>query len=145
MNQTVCGKGWALLGDAAGFTDGITAEGIYYAFRSAELLAESIRRGEPLTYEAAWRSEFRDDLETAAAWRDRFYCGTVLCKTFIRRSLQAVKHSPTIRGMLDQLICGNLSYKALLQNLVYRSPQILTQVICSKTRTMTNYELRITN
>ena len=38
MNQTVCGKGWALLGDAAGFADGITAEGIYYAFRSAELL-----------------------------------------------------------------------------------------------------------
>jgi flavin-dependent dehydrogenase len=144
MNQVVCGKGWALLGDAAGFADGITAEGIYYAFRSAELLAESFQRGEPLTYEAAWRSEFRDDLETAAAWRDRFYCGMVLSKTFIRRSLQAVKHSPTIRGMLDHVISGNLSYKALLQNLVYKSPQILAQVICSKTRRITNCELRIT-
>jgi flavin-dependent dehydrogenase len=145
MNQTVCGQGWALLGDAAGFADGITAEGIYYAFRSAELLAESFRRGEPLTYEAAWRSEFKDDLETAAAWRDRFYCGMVLSKTFIRRSLQAVKHSPTIRGMLDHVISGNLSYKALLQNLVYKSPQILAQVLCSKTRRITNCELRITN
>jgi len=145
MNQTVCGERWALLGDAAGFTDGITAEGIYYAFRSAELLAESIRRGEPLTYEAAWRSEFRDDLETAAAWRDRFYCGMVLSKTFIRRSLQAVKHSPTIRGMLDHVISGKLSYKALLQNLIYKSPQILAQVICSKTRRMMHYELRMTN
>lgn len=145
MNQTVCGENWALLGDAAGFTDGITAEGIYYAFRSAELLAESIRIGKPLTYEAAWRSEFRDDLETAAAWRDRFYCGMVLSKTFIRRSLQAVKHSPTIRGMLDRVIGGNLSYKALLQNLVYRSPQILAQVICSKTRRMIRYELRTAN
>ena len=145
MNQTVCGKGWALLGDAAGFADGITAEGIYYAFRSAELLAESFQRGEPLTYEAAWRSEFRDDLETAAAWRDRFYCGMVLSKTFIRRSLQAVKHSPTVRSMLDHVISGNLSYKALLQNLVYKSPQILAQVICSKTRILANNELRITN
>jgi flavin-dependent dehydrogenase len=145
MNQTVCGKRWALLGDAAGFADGITAEGIYYAFRSAELLAESFQRGEPLTYEAAWRSEFRDDLETAAAWRDRFYCGMVLSKTFIRRSLQAVKHSPTIRGMLDRVISGNLSYKALLQNLVYKSPQILTQVIRSKTRILANDELRMTN
>jgi flavin-dependent dehydrogenase len=132
MNQRVCGERWALLGDAAGFTDGITAEGIYYAFRSAELLAESVQRGKPLTYEAAWRSEFSDDLETAAAWRDRFYCGMVLSKTFIRRSLQAVKHSPSIRGMLDRVISGNLSYRALLQNLVYKSPQILVQVLRSR-------------
>ncbi|HTY62980.1 MAG TPA: NAD(P)/FAD-dependent oxidoreductase [Acidobacteriota bacterium] len=145
MNQKVCGERWALLGDAAGFTDGITAEGIYYAFRSAELLADSCRRREPLAYEAAWRSEFSDDLETAAAWRDRFYCGMVLSKTFIRRSLQAVKHSPTIRHMLDRVISGNLSYKALLQNLVYKSPQILAQVIRSKSRRITNYELQITN
>lgn len=145
IQQAVCGQNWALLGDAAGFTDGITAEGIYYAFRSAELLAESIRAEEPLAYETAWRSEFRDDLETAAEWRDRFYCGMVLSKTFIRRSLQAVKHSPTIRNMLDHLISGNLSYKTLLQNLVYKSPQILTQVICSKARRLVDYELQITN
>jgi hypothetical protein len=69
----------------------------------------------------------------------------VLSKTFIRRSLQAVKHSPTIRHMLDRVISGNLSYKALLQNLVYKSPQILAQVIRSKTRRITNYELQITN
>jgi flavin-dependent dehydrogenase len=145
MNQHVCGESWALLGDAAGFTDGITAEGIYYAFRSAELLAESFRRGQLSTYEDAWRAEFRDDLETAAAWKDRFYCGMVLSKTFIRRSLQAVKHSPTIRHMLDRVISGNLSYKALLQNLVYKSPQILAQVVCSKTRRMANCELQTTN
>ncbi len=135
IHQRVCGRAWALVGDAAGFTDGITAEG------SAELLADSIRRGDPVTYEAAWREEFMDDLETAAAWRDRFYCGMVLSKTFIRRSLQAVKHSPTVRHMLDHVISGKLSYKTLLQNLVYRSPQILAQVIRSKTGRAASYGL----
>jgi flavin-dependent dehydrogenase len=132
IKQRVCGKRWALLGDAAGFTDGITAEGIYYALRSAELLAESIRQEAPQTYEFAWRSEFLQDLGTAAAWRDRFYCSTVLSKTFIRRSLQSVRHSPAVQRLLDDLICGSISYKTLLRNLVFRSPQILTQAFRHK-------------
>src|SRR5437588_2290482 len=36
------GKSWALIGDAAGFADPITGEGIYYAFKSADLLADSL-------------------------------------------------------------------------------------------------------
>lgn len=36
------GEGWALVGDAAGFADPITGEGIYYAFKSADLLAEAL-------------------------------------------------------------------------------------------------------
>src|SRR6266446_1766100 len=35
-----CGQQWALLGDAAGFADPVTGEGIYYALRSAELFAD---------------------------------------------------------------------------------------------------------
>src|SRR5205823_856251 len=41
------GEGWALLGDAAGFADPVTGEGIYYALRSAELFAEAFLRGAP--------------------------------------------------------------------------------------------------
>src|ERR1044072_6919560 len=36
------GEGWALIGDAAGFADPITGEGIYYAFKSADLLADAL-------------------------------------------------------------------------------------------------------
>jgi flavin-dependent dehydrogenase len=140
VNQRVCGETWALLGDAAGFTDGITAEGIYYALRSAELLAESIRRGSPPLYEAAWRSEFMADLETAAAWRDRFYSSMVLSRTFIRRSLQAVRHSRTVQKLLDDLICGNISYRSLLRSLALRSPEILIQAFRHKARHTANYE-----
>jgi flavin-dependent dehydrogenase len=145
IDQRVCGQDWALLGDAAGFADPITAEGIYYALRSAELFAESFRQGDPLKYEERWRSDFMTDLETAAAWRDRFYSGIVLKQTFIRRALQSIRYSSVARKLLDDLISGGISYKTLLRNLVFRSPQIIGQMLLNKTRRMTNYELRITN
>ena len=37
------GERWGLLGDAAALADPITGEGIYYALRSAEVLAETLR------------------------------------------------------------------------------------------------------
>lgn len=43
--RRACGEGWALLGDAAGFADPVTGEGIYYALRSAELFADAFSRG----------------------------------------------------------------------------------------------------
>jgi flavin-dependent dehydrogenase len=123
----VCGDNWALLGDAAGFTDAITAEGIYYALRSAELLAESIRREDPRSYEIAWRADFGAELKSAAAWRDRFYSGMVLSRTFIRRALQTVRYSEIVCGLLDSLIAGNISYNAMFRSLVFKSPAIIAQ------------------
>src|SRR4030095_3626563 len=40
--NVIAGDRWALVGDAAGLADPITGEGIYFAFRSAEILAETI-------------------------------------------------------------------------------------------------------
>ena len=48
-SRTTCGEDWALLGDAAGFADPVTGEGIYYALRSEELFAESYLRGAQLS------------------------------------------------------------------------------------------------
>lgn len=46
----VGGKGWALIGDAAGVADPVTREGIFFSVRSAELLASSILAGRPRSY-----------------------------------------------------------------------------------------------
>src|ERR1041385_7282085 len=53
--RITCGDDWALLGDAAGFADPVTGEGIYYALRSAELFAGAYLGGAPLSYESSWR------------------------------------------------------------------------------------------
>jgi flavin-dependent dehydrogenase len=134
VRQRVCGKDWALVGDAAGFTDAITAEGIYYALRSAELLADSFRKGDPMIYERAWRNDFGPDLESAAVWRDRFYGSMVLSQTFIKRALQTIRHCGSVQGLLDDLIAGNITYTSLFRNLVFRSPSILLQAFRNKAR-----------
>lgn len=45
--RDVAGPGWALVGDAAGFLDPLTGEGIYQALESASLLAARVLDGAP--------------------------------------------------------------------------------------------------
>jgi menaquinone-9 beta-reductase len=59
--STPAGPGWLLIGDAAGFIDPFTGEGIYRALRSARAAAEALRAGEAGAedrYLAARRSAF---------------------------------------------------------------------------------------
>ena len=63
--RRVCGEGWALIGDAAGFADPVTGEGIYYALRSAELFAECALASRPDQYEQRWREDFGAELKSS--------------------------------------------------------------------------------
>lgn len=60
----VGGPGYLLVGDAAGFTDPFTGEGVFRALRGAELAADAVSRalalpsGEPRGYEEARREAF---------------------------------------------------------------------------------------
>ncbi|TMB82556.1 MAG: hypothetical protein E6J39_08460 [Chloroflexi bacterium] len=57
----VAGDGWLLVGDAAGFIDPFTGEGIYRALRSARLAAEALGRPDASVaqhYVAARRAGF---------------------------------------------------------------------------------------
>jgi flavin-dependent dehydrogenase len=125
--QRVCGKNWALLGDAAGFADAVTGEGISFALRSAELLARSIRRSEPLQYESAWRRDFGAGLLKAADWRDRFYGGTFLLQAFTHRAIQILRHSATLRALTNDLVGGLRSYEGIRRQIILRSPRILLE------------------
>ena len=70
------GDGWALVGDAAGFCDPITGEGIFYAFKSADLLADALLESEQAEslngnydratarYEQLWRDVSAESLST---------------------------------------------------------------------------------
>ncbi|MEJ1202832.1 MULTISPECIES: NAD(P)/FAD-dependent oxidoreductase [unclassified Streptomyces] len=44
-----------LVGDAAGYTDALTGEGLSLAFTGAEALVANVRRGTPSRYETDWR------------------------------------------------------------------------------------------
>ncbi len=132
VGQRVCGRNWALLGDAAGFVDALTSEGIYFALRSAEILAESVQKCDPLSYEGLWRRDFGADLERAAAWREFFYAGTLFLHAFTRRAVQMIKRSATVRRITDGLICGRYSYLQVRRKLLSQCPRIFAEAICTE-------------
>lgn len=114
--RTACGEGWALLGDAAGFADPVTGEGIYYAIRSAELFADAYLAGEPLAYEQKWREDFGAELKRASQMRRRFY-GNFWGAPFTDRMIEFARGHRGIRKVLGQLVAGDQGYTDLKKKL----------------------------
>ena len=111
-----CGERWALLGDAAGFADPVTGEGIYYALRSAELFADAYLSGSPLDYEQRWRADFGKELQRASQMRRRFY-GNFWGAPFTDRMIEFARGHRGIRRVLGQLVAGDQGYVNLKKKL----------------------------
>jgi flavin-dependent dehydrogenase len=114
--RTACGEGWALLGDAAGFADPVTGEGIYYALRSAELFSEAYLSGRPLGYENRWREDFGRELQRASQMRRRFY-GNFWGAPFTERMIEFARGHRGIKRVLGDLIAGEQGYTDLKKKL----------------------------
>ncbi len=56
LERPRCGGTWLTVGDAAGFCDPLTGEGIFLAIASAHEAAAAIVQGDHLSYEARWRN-----------------------------------------------------------------------------------------
>ena len=115
--RTVSGGDWALLGDAAGFADPVTGEGIYYALRSAELLAQAYLSGEFSSYERKWRADFGAELRRAAQMRRRFY-GNFWGAPFTERMIEFARGHRGVKRVLGDLVAGEQGYVDLKKKLV---------------------------
>jgi len=118
----IAGEGWALIGDAAGLVDPITGEGIYYAFKSAQILADTLDA--PAQYGMRVHSEIGRELERAARMYRRFYRGRFLGADFKKRTVQLSRRSRTLQLILANLIAGNQSYLTLKKKLFLSIPAI---------------------
>ena len=114
--RRACGQRWALLGDAAGFADPVTGEGIYYALRSAELFASTYLAGEPLEYERRWREDFGRELQRASQMRRKFY-GNFWGAPFTERMIEFARGHRGIRHVLGELVAGQQGYTDLKRKL----------------------------
>jgi geranylgeranyl reductase family protein len=118
----ISGERWALIGDAAGLVDAITGEGIYYAFKSAQILADTIDK--PDQYAAKVGMEIGVELQRAARMYKGFYRGHFLGGDFKKRTVQLSRRSRTLRTILGNLIAGNQSYLNLKKKLLFSIPSI---------------------
>ena len=110
----LAGKGWAVVGDAAGLVDPLTGEGIYYAMRSGELLAESLLEASPESYAARVREEFGRDLALGARLAPFFYRSDFFGQAVTTRTIQIARRSATFAQLLEDLIEGSQGYMGLV-------------------------------
>jgi flavin-dependent dehydrogenase len=123
----IAGAGWALLGDAAALADPITGEGIYYALRSAELLAETLREeGSPRRYPERALASFGADLLKAAALHARFFA-----PGFAGRMVGYAARSGAINRVLGDLVLGDQGYVGLKRRLVRAAPRFALEMALS--------------
>jgi len=121
-DNAIAGDGWALVGDAAGLADPITAEGIYFAFRSAEILAETI--GQTGEYPKVIWNDMGRELSRAARMYTRFHRGRFWGTELRKLTVQLAPRSPTLRLILGNLIAGNQSYLSLKKTLLLSIPAV---------------------
>jgi len=133
-NARLCGEGWAMIGDAAGFVDAITGEGIFYALQSSELLSQALLNDAPETYAALVRRELLPELERASRIADRFYAGKWLGGPVIERMIQLTGRSPKFCDLMRDLFAGSQGYEDLKRR-IYRSlPRIVGEAIVGAVR-----------
>ena len=118
--RRACGERWTLLGDAAGFADPVTGEGIYYALRSAELFADAYLARDPPDYERRWREDFGRELQRASEMRRRFY-GNFWGAPFTERMIEFARGHRGIRKVLGELVAGDQGYTNLKRKLARRA------------------------
>jgi flavin-dependent dehydrogenase len=112
-HRRLSGRNWALAGDAAACTDPITGEGLYYALRSGDMLAEALIQEAPEAYAAQLWSEFSADLEFAARIARVLFRGQFLGAAVTTRMVQFLRRSATFRELVRDVFSGSQSYRTL--------------------------------
>ena len=141
-NNRVAGDRWIAVGDAAGFVDPITGEGIYYAIRSGDLAGQLIGSDlhapekHPAIYAETLRSDFTDDLAFAATIAKRVYLGSFLFGANHARMVQFLRRSPTFLATMQEVFAGTITYfdfrKKLLTNINSSLGEIATNYLLGR-------------
>ena len=131
-SNRISGPGWGLIGDAAGLADPITGEGIYFALRSAHILAETFPAA--AAYQERVETECFRELESASKLYRRFYSGRFLGGSFQKRMIQMARRSPTIRGYLGRLVSGSEGYRGLRGKLLCSAPRVAFEMVSAPFR-----------
>jgi flavin-dependent dehydrogenase len=123
-DNAVAGPGWALVGDASGSVDPLTGEGIYYALKTAHLLAEALIQGSLQAYEAAWQAMATVSIAKVSKKRDTFYHPTTL-----RMLALLLDYSPSVRALTGNIICGGQQYDTLKSRVKAELPSYIKEVL----------------
>jgi flavin-dependent dehydrogenase len=118
-------------GDAAGFVNGFTADGIFYAMVSGELAARAVieTAGDPARMAAAYRRA--SDYEIGAELRDSVAIQRFLFadRGRIARVIGGAGREAALTRLILDFACGAGSYRALRRRILTRSPLVAGRLI----------------
>jgi flavin-dependent dehydrogenase len=130
LRQPGCGR-VLLAGDAGGFVNGFTAEGIYYAMVSGEHAARIIAAATADAVDLAKPYRRAVESEIGAELRD-----SVLIQRYLfrdrRRIASVIAHAPhasDITRLILDFAVGRLSYRGLRRRLFVRSPLLAVRLV----------------
>ncbi len=132
--RRVVGPNWALVGDAAAWVDPITGEGLFYALRSGDLLAQALIEGAPSTYPERVRDAFSTELEFATRIARKLYRGRFLGGAVTTRMIQFIRHSSTFSTLMGDVFSGGQDYTSLKQRLWSQVGVTMSEVLHSLLR-----------
>ncbi len=111
--RRIVGRNWAMAGDAAACVDPVTGEGLYYALRSGDLLAQALIEGQLQAYPERLRAAFSADLEFAASIARKLFRGNFLGGAITTRMVQLLNYSPAFRDLMRDVFSGSQDYRTL--------------------------------
>ncbi len=122
-------------GDAGGFVNACTAEGIYYAMVSGELAGQAIAGGAASgpravnrRYDRAWRAEIGAELADAVLLQRYLFARHDRVNRVVRAAASA-------NGLIDEMLAytrGELSYPALRRRMFFRFPMTALRMVRAK-------------
>jgi geranylgeranyl reductase family protein len=107
-----------LAGDAAGFVNGITAEGIYYAMVSGHLAGRAAARGTTDGYERSWRDEIGAELRDAVLVQRHL----LTTPERIDALVSAARRAPGVADLLIRYAMGDVTYFKARRRVLLRAP-----------------------
>jgi len=103
-----------LAGDAGGFVNALTAEGIYYAMVTGELAARAAIQGQLSGYERAWKLEIGDELAHSVRLQKLLLADP----TRIDRIVRAASRHPALADLLARYATGAIQHAELRWSLI---------------------------
>lgn len=114
-----------VIGDAGGFVNGFTAEGIYYAMVSGDLAAKAAAAGNPLAFVRAWRREIGRELKDSVLVQRFLFRNPARIDAMVKG---ARAHRELARVVIDYAM-GTRRYIAARRQLLLRFPLLAFRLL----------------
>ncbi len=120
-----------VVGDAGGFVNGFTAEGIYYGMVTGDLAAKGLLAGAPSRFAKLWRAEIGAELRDSVLVQRFLFCNP----DRIDAMVQGARRYPALARAVVNYAIGNTSYREARRRLICRFPSLLFRVLFDFPRT----------